>query len=167
MVELLLLTASLPKTHTYCMLHILKHKHTPLLLCSKLTSHILGLLAPWGSILPVLSLKIPYLNSVSYLSFVLSYGKGKLWAYYFTGWSELYVSISYEPKVMACDSVSNTSKQIIILPLTIFWKQNLKTQIKPELSVKVYNRRAGFTVNREAIFIHSHGTGNPHCICYH
>lgn len=37
---LLIFTASLP----------LIHKHTPLLLCSKLTGHILGFHAPWGSI---------------------------------------------------------------------------------------------------------------------
>lgn len=63
---------------------------------------------------------------------------------------------SYEPKVMACDSVSNASKQIVNLPRTSFFVEaKPKTQIKPVLSVKVHNRRAGFAVSREAVlYVH-------------
>lgn len=105
---LLIVTASLPWRHTHT--YTSNNEHSPFLLCSKLTGHILGLRAPWGSILAVLSLKTPYLHSVYYLSSVLSHGKGKLRAYYFIGWQKNMLPSSYEPRVMACDSVQKTSK---------------------------------------------------------
>lgn len=170
---LLLCDDGAPSSHLHCIItqctqthtpihintHTLSHKHTPPLLCSKLNGHILGLRAPWGSILPVLRLKIPYLHYVSYLSSVLSCGKGKLWAHYFIGWMEQYASIQlwakgyglwFSLKHIKADYYSASDR----FP---FVKAKSKTQIKPVLvlSVKVYNGRAGFTLNRvEVLYSH-------------
>lgn len=106
--HLFIFTATLPQMHKH--IHIQPQIHTPLLLRTKLTGHILGLRAPCGYILAVLGLETPYLHSVSYLSSGLSYGKGTLRAYYFIGWQNNMLPSSYESKVVACDSVQSTSK---------------------------------------------------------
>lgn len=84
MIEPILLFA-LHHCPLYTNTYTFNHKHTPFPLRSKLTGHIPGLHAPWGSILAVLSQKPPYLHSVSCLSYVLSYAKGTPQAYYFIG----------------------------------------------------------------------------------
>lgn len=55
--HLFIFTATLPQMHKH--IHIQPQIHTPLLLRTKLTGHILGLRAPCGYILAVLGLESP------------------------------------------------------------------------------------------------------------
>lgn len=125
------------------------HKHlatnTSVLLYSKLATHMQGLYAPKSSILAVLSLKTPYLHSVSCLSLVPSYAKGTQRAYRFIKWQNNMPSSNYKPKVTVWDSVQNASQIDYSSPQTIYASRLYfisKTQIKPAIVffVKSYSK---------------------------
>lgn len=151
-------------THTYTS----NHKHTSVLLCSKLTGRILGLRAPWGSILAVLSLKTPYLHSVSYLSSVHRQGKGKPRAYYFIGWQNNIASFQLKAKGYGLWF----RKELLFFYLCFLFEAKChcksRTQIKPVLAFsvvysKMLVKRVCFTLNREGVLYNMW----PCAICDH
>lgn len=77
------------------------------------------------------------ISSVSRPGSVHSSAKGTPWAYYFVGWQNNTLPSSYEPNAMACDSVQNTSKQIIL-----FFSDCFRLVAKPCCESKTPIKRA-------------------------